>query len=134
MLSCCQRCSLDRDRMPMTRVSFYDHDATQSECAHRLPRNYKHNFLTQEFPFFVLSIVGLGTNLPRSHFLILAGGVVLKFHFNSNWDDLRVPLLWLNWTFKIMGNYYCKCGKTATEGNYCKGSVHFAFILVQAVF
>ena len=68
----------------MTRVSFYDHDATQSECAHRLPRNYKHNFLTQEVPFFVLSIVGLGTNLPRSHFLMLAGEVVLKFYFNSN--------------------------------------------------
>ena len=37
MLFCCyQRCSLDRDRMPMTRFSFYDHDATQAECAHRL--------------------------------------------------------------------------------------------------
>ena len=27
---------LDRYRMQMTRFSFYDHDATQSECAHRL--------------------------------------------------------------------------------------------------
>ena len=36
-LSCCyQRCSLDRDRIQMTHFSFYDHDATQSECAHRL--------------------------------------------------------------------------------------------------
>ena len=34
---CHQRCLLDRDRMQMTRFSFYDHDATQSECAHRLP-------------------------------------------------------------------------------------------------
>ena len=33
-LSCChQRCSLDCDRMQMTHFSFYDHDATQSECA-----------------------------------------------------------------------------------------------------
>ena len=31
---CHQRCS--RDRMQMTYFSFYDHDATQSECAHRL--------------------------------------------------------------------------------------------------
>ena len=31
-----RRCSLDRDRMQMTRFLFYDHDATQSECAHRL--------------------------------------------------------------------------------------------------
>ena len=46
--------------------------------------NYKHNFLTQEVPFFVFSIVGLGTNLPRSHFLMRAGDVVLKFYFNSN--------------------------------------------------
>ena len=29
--------------------------------------------LTQEGPFSVLSIAGLGTNLPRTHFLILAG-------------------------------------------------------------
>ena len=36
-LSCChQRCSLDRYRMQMTHFSFYDHDATQSGCAHRL--------------------------------------------------------------------------------------------------
>ena len=35
--SCChQKCSLDRDRMQITLVSFYDHDSTQSECAHRL--------------------------------------------------------------------------------------------------
>ena len=35
--SCChQKCSLDRDRMQITRFSFYDHDSTQSECAHRL--------------------------------------------------------------------------------------------------
>ena len=33
---CHQRCSLDRDRMQITRFSLYDHDATQSECAHRL--------------------------------------------------------------------------------------------------
>ena len=33
---CHQRCSLDRHRIQMTRFSFYDHDATQSECAHRL--------------------------------------------------------------------------------------------------
>lgn len=83
--------------------------------------NYKHNFLTQEVPFFVLSIVGQATNLPRSHFLMWAGGVVLKFYFNSNWDDSRVLVLWLNWTFKIMGNYCSDCGKTATEGNYCRG-------------
>ena len=34
------RCSLDRDRMLMTRFSFYDYDATQSECAHRLSKSY----------------------------------------------------------------------------------------------
>ena len=33
---CHKRCSLDRNRMQMTRFSFYDHDATQSEWAHRL--------------------------------------------------------------------------------------------------
>ena len=33
---CHQRCSLDRDRMQINRFSLYDHDATQSECAHRL--------------------------------------------------------------------------------------------------
>ena len=33
---CHQRCSLDCDRMQMTRFSFYDHDATQSESAHHL--------------------------------------------------------------------------------------------------
>ena len=36
-LSCCyQRCSLDSDRMQMTHFLFYNHDVTQSECAHRL--------------------------------------------------------------------------------------------------
>ena len=36
-LSCChQRYSLDRGRMQMTRFWFYDHNATKSECAHRL--------------------------------------------------------------------------------------------------
>ena len=33
---CHQRCSLDHDRMQITRFSLYDHDATQSECAHRM--------------------------------------------------------------------------------------------------
>ena len=36
-LPCChQRCSLDCDRMQTTQSLYYDHDATQSECAHRL--------------------------------------------------------------------------------------------------
>ena len=32
-----------------------------------------------------------------------------------------------------MGNYCSTCGEKA-EGRYCKGFVHFAFILVQAAF
>ena len=41
---CYQRCSLDHDRMQMTYFSFYDHDATQSECTHRLAINVSANF------------------------------------------------------------------------------------------
>ena len=32
---CHQRCSLNRDWIQMTHFSFYDHDATQSECRTR---------------------------------------------------------------------------------------------------
>ena len=36
-LSCChKKCSLDRERTQMTHFSLYNHNATQSECAHRL--------------------------------------------------------------------------------------------------
>ena len=56
-------CSLDHDRMQITYFSFYDHDATQSECAHRLlpddhvkisiagfSNNGKRNYLKGKFP------------------------------------------------------------------------------------
>ena len=37
---CHQRCSPDRNKMHVTYFFFYDHDATQSECAHRLVKLY----------------------------------------------------------------------------------------------
>ena len=46
---CHQRCS--RDRMQMTYFSFYDHDATQSECAHRLRWMVCHNGSTKQICF-----------------------------------------------------------------------------------
>ena len=41
-----KRCSRDRLKMQMTHFFFHDHDATQSECAHRLLRT--NNYLSPE--------------------------------------------------------------------------------------
>ena len=102
--------------------------ASPPECYRNVkswPMNYKHNSFKK-----VRSAV-----LPHTHFLTLgAFGVVWKFYFSSIWDDSRVTALWLNWTFKIMGNSCSSCGEKITEGNYCKRFVHLAFILVQAAF
>ena len=102
--------------------------ASPPECYRNVkswPMNYKHNSFKK-----VRSAV-----LPHTHFLTLGGfGVVWKFYFSSIWDDSRVTALWLNWTFKIMGNSCSSCGGKITEGNYCERFVHLAFILVQAAF
>ena len=102
--------------------------ASPPECYRNVkswPMNYRHNSFKK-----VRSAV-----LPHTHFLTLGGfGVVWKFYFSSIWDDSRVTALWLNWTFKIMGNSCSSCGGKITEGNYCERFVHLAFILVQAAF
>ena len=83
--------------------------ASPPECYRNVkswPMNYRHNSFKK-----VRSAV-----LPHTHSLTLGGfGVVWKFYFSSIWDDSRVTALWLNWTFKIMGNSCSSCGGKITE-------------------